>query len=121
MYSTGSQITLISESCAKQIKAKHVGESALEIIGIGNGKAVPYRIFEVALASKDGKSLTFRAHSVAELPVPVAPYDMNLIKQIFPQAAKNSVSCPEGIINILLGSDNVQSLPNISLSLTFVG
>ena len=50
MYSTGSQITLISESCAKQIKAKHVGESALEIIGIGNGKAVPYRIFEVALA-----------------------------------------------------------------------
>ena len=111
MYHTGSQITLISESCAKQIKSKHVGESSLEIIGIGNGKAVPYRIFEVSLAGKDGKNLTFRAHSVAELPVQVAPYDMNLIKQIFPQVAKTSVSCPVGNINILLGSDNVHLMP----------
>ena len=37
----------------------------------------------------------------------VAPYDMNLIKLIFLQVTKNSVSCPVGSINILLGSDNV--------------
>ena len=47
----------------------------------------------------------------AELPVQVTPYDMNLIKQIFPQAPKNSVSCPVGNINILLGSDNVHLMP----------
>ena len=111
MYDTGSQITLISESCAKQIKARHVGESSLQIIGIGNGKSVPYRIFEISLAGKDGKNLTFRAHSVTELPVQTAPYDLDVIQKVFPKVSTNSISCPVGTISILLGADNAQLMP----------
>ena len=44
MFDTGSQITLIAQECAKALGAKEIGESTLVIIGLGNGRARPYKI-----------------------------------------------------------------------------
>ena len=111
MYDTGSQITLISKSCAELIGAKEVGTSSLVVVGIGGGEKIPYKMVEVTLAGKDGKDLTFRAHSVSELSIETIPYDLNLIQKVFPQVSANRISCPVGTISILLGADNAQLMP----------
>ena len=67
MFDTGSQITLITKDCAMRLGAKEIGESTLVILGIGNGRALPYKVYEITLSSISGEPVTFRAHSVSEL------------------------------------------------------
>ena len=61
MYDTGSQITLITKDCAVKLGAKEIGESTLVILGIGNGRALPYKVYEITLSSISGEPVTFRA------------------------------------------------------------
>ena len=69
MFDTGSQITLITKDCATRLGAKEIGESTLVILGIGNGRALPYKVYEITLSSISGEPVTFRAHSVNELKI----------------------------------------------------
>ena len=53
------------------------------------GLSLPYKIYEVTLASASGEPVTFRAHSVSELKIEVAEYDATVIKQSFPELNVN--------------------------------
>ena len=85
MFNIGSQITLITKDCAMRLGAKEVGESNLVILGIGNGRTLPYKIYEITLSSISGEPVTFRAHSVNELKLEVANYDASVIRKSFPE------------------------------------
>ena len=49
-----------------KLGAKEIGESTLVILGIGNGRAIPYKIYKITLISISGEPVTLRAHSVSE-------------------------------------------------------
>ena len=84
MFDTGSQITLITKDCAMRLGAKEIGESTLVILGIGNGRALPYKVYEITLSSISGEPVTFRAHSVNKLKIEAANYDASVIRKSFP-------------------------------------
>ena len=102
---------LIAKDCATRLGAKEIGESTLVILGIGNGRALHYKVYEVTLASASGEPVTFRAHSVSELKIEVAEYDAAVIKQSFPELDVNKLIQPLGYIHLLVGSDNAQLMP----------
>ena len=111
MYDTGSQITMITKDCARKLGAKEIGESTLVILGIGNGRALPYKIYEITLTSISGEPATFRAHSVSELKIEVANYDAAVIKKSFPELTDDEPVQPIGFIQLLVGSDNAHLMP----------
>ena len=111
MYDTGSQITMITKDCARKLGAKEIGESTLVILGIGNGGALPYKIYEITLTSISGEPATFRAHSVSELKIEVANYDAAVIKKSFPELTDDEPVQPIGFIQLLVGSDNAHLMP----------
>ena len=82
MFNTGSQITLITKDCATKLGAKEIGDSIVVILGIRNGRALPYKIYEVTLISTSGEPVTFRAHSVSELKIEVAEYDAASLNRV---------------------------------------
>ena len=111
MFDTGSQITLITKDCAIKLGAKEIGESTLVILGIGNGRALPYKIYELTLPTISGESVTFRAHSVNELKIEVSNYDSSVVKETFPEINVDELVQPKGYIHLLVGSDNAHLMP----------
>ena len=111
MFDTGSQITLITKDCAMRLGAKEIGESTLVILGIGNGRALPYKVYEITLSSISGEPVTFRAHSVSELKIEVANYDASVIRKSFPELNVDELVQPTGYNQLLVGSDNAHSMP----------
>ena len=94
-----------------KLGAKEIGESTLVILGIGNGRALPYKIYEITLISISGEPVTLRAHSVSELKIEVANYDATVIKQSFPELNVDELVQPIGYIQLLVGSDNANLMP----------
>ena len=111
MFNTGSQITLITKDCAIRLGAEEIGESTLVILGIGNSRALPYKIYEITLSSISGEPVTFRAHSVNELKIEVANYDASVIRKSFPELNVDELVQPMGYIQLLVGSDNAHLMP----------
>ena len=102
---------MITKDCARKLGAKEIGESTLVILGIGNGQALPYKIYEITLTSISGEPATFRAHSVSELKIEVANYDAAVIKKSFPELNVDEPVQPIGYIQLLVGSDNAHLMP----------
>ena len=95
MFDSGSQITLISKDCARRVEARLVGQSTVQIIGIGKGRTSPHQVVEVVLPGQEGKPISFRAHSVPELEVDVARHDPEEIGKSFPISSKSVFLCPQ--------------------------
>ena len=91
--------------------AKEIGESTLVILGIGIGRTLAYKVYEITLISISGEPVTFRAHSVSELKIEVASYDATIIRKSFPELNVDELVQPIGYIQLLVGSDNAHLMP----------
>ena len=110
LYDTGSQITLISEKCAKLLGAKRVGTSNVEVTGVGLGKTCPKNIFRITLASREGAPHKILAHGVEELGPKFPETDLSSFKDAFPDAGL----CASGhvdSIDMLIRLDNAGMMP----------
>ena len=100
VHDSGSQITLISNDCAKSLEARQISQSTVQIIGIGKGHATPHQVVEVSLPGQEGKPISFKVHSVPELSIGVAVHDAEEIGKVFPHIVKTYVSLPTGALTI---------------------
>ena len=110
LYDTGSQVTLISESCAKLLGAKRVGTSNLEVTGVGLGKTCPKDIFEITLTSREGDPYEILAHGVETLSIKLPETDLSSFADAFPDADL-CASGQVGSIDMLIGLDNAGMMP----------
>ena len=110
LYDTGSQITLISESCAKLLGAERVGASNLEVTGVGLGKTCPKHIFRITLTSRDGNPYEILAHGVEALGIKLPETDLSSFENAFPDADLYASGQVDSI-DMLIGLDNAGMMP----------
>jgi hypothetical protein len=83
MFDNGFQTTLVLNSYAREAKLKKVGDSHIQVRGIGPGKLEPNVIYEVPLVKLDGGTVKIQAHGVDHVIGEMLELDFAPAKQAF--------------------------------------
>ena len=85
----------------------------MSLTKVGNvTENVPTNEYDMTIIDDNNKTWTIKVYGIEEITSPVAPVDVSNIKDIFLEIEVNDVERPVGNIELLIGLDCCQLLPD---------
>jgi hypothetical protein len=111
MFDNGSQTTLVINSYVKEAKLKKVGDSHIQVRGIGPGKLEPNVIYEVPLIKLDGSTVKIQAHDVDHVIGEMPELYFTPAQQAFISIPESEIEPYHGLVKLLVGLDHLYLHP----------